>query len=246
MSSIEVHKLRVSYQPGKEILKGLDFSVQAGEAVALLGHNGSGKSTLLKSLIGLIPASAGKIETLGTSIITAKRTDIRKLRSETGFVFQNHNLVRRLSVLTNIIHGALSKKNSPLFWFQCLAPQNLRIKALEKLAAVGLAQFAGRRADQLSGGQSQRVAIARALMQEPKLLLADEPVASLDPQAGEEVMELMHKLCKSQNITLLFTTHHLEHALKYADRIIALKDGEIVLSGDVKDLDFETLRKLYE
>ena len=148
-------------------------------------------------------------------------------------------------MLTNIIHGLLGKSSSPRLWLQSFAPRNIRQAALEKLKSVGLEEFAGRSAEQLSGGQSQRVAIARALMQNPRIIFADEPTASLDPQAGHDVMELLHKLCKEEGITLVYTTHDLEHAEKYSDQIVALKVGEVVIKAATASINFAELESLY-
>lgn len=231
------------------ILDAISFDIAKGESVALIGHNGSGKSTLLKSLIKLIPYSGGEVMFLDQNLNSLSAKSLRELRSKTGFVFQQHNLCSRLSVLTNVIHGRLGKGGSFFGlanWFQNIAPQKTRLKAFEKLDSVGLIHLAGKRANQLSGGQSQRIAIARALMQEPEVIFADEPVASLDPQAGIEVMELLYKLCKEQGITLVFTTHALEHAEKFSDRVMALKNKKIEFLKKTKEIDFNSLSPLYE
>ena len=159
------------------------------------------------------------------------RRELRGIRTRIGFVFQKHNLVGRLSALTNVVHGAQARDLGARAWLQSLAPQAIRQQALDCLERVGLAAMAGQRADQLSGGQSQRVAIARALMQQPEIVLADEPAASLDPQAGDEVMQLFASLMREEAKTVVFTSHNLSHALSFADRVIAIGGGKIVLDS---------------
>jgi phosphonate transport system ATP-binding protein len=224
----------------------VEFIVPAGQSVALIGANGAGKSTLLRCCLRLIEPDAGDVRLLGHDVMSLNAADLRRLRAEIGFVFQKHNLVPRLSALTNVLHGSLPRSTLARSWFQSFAPRALRDEALSCLERVGLAAIAGRRADRLSGGQSQRVAIARALMQRPRLMVADEPVASLDPSAGEEVMRLFIDLIRNQGLTLLFTSHDLSHAIAYADRVIALRRGSIVLDAPSVELDAATLRALYD
>jgi len=145
-----------------------------------------------------------------------------------------------------VLHGAQARHGGPQVWYHPLAPQRLREEAMHCLELVGLADFAAQRADRLSGGQSQRVAIARTLMQRPKLMFADEPVASLDPHAGEEVMELFADLIRRQRLTLVFTSHHIDHALRFGDRVVALRQGSIALDASAGVLDAATLRQIYE
>ena len=178
------------------IFAGVDFSIAHGEAAAVVGANGTGKSTLLRCILGLIPPTTGDIQLLGEDVVTAKPAMLRRLRAQTGLVAQKHNLVPRLSVLSNVIHGLLGTQSGPRYWSQTFAPRDAREAAMDALEKVGLAHLATRRADRLSGGQSQRVAIARALIAQPRLLIADEPCASLDPAAGEEVMDLFFHLVR--------------------------------------------------
>lgn len=231
---------------GTRVLAGVSFSVPAGQAVALIGANGAGKSTLLRCCLRLIEPDAGAVRLLGRDVRGLDAAGLRALRGEVGFVFQRHNLVGRLSALSNVLHGALGRSGFARAWFQALAPAALREEAMACLARVGLADIAGRRADRLSGGQSQRVAIARALMQRPRMVFADEPVASLDPAAGEEVMALFLELIRSRGLTLLFTSHDLAHAVAFADRVIALRRGRIVLDAPAGELEVAQLRALYD
>ncbi|WP_051212742.1 phosphonate ABC transporter ATP-binding protein [Rubritepida flocculans] len=209
-----------------EVLRGVRLRVPRGQLCALIGANGAGKSTLLRCLLRLVEPDAGAIEVLGEDARRLRGRALRRLRARVGFVFQRHNLVPRLSALSNVTHGAIARAGA-LAWHQALAPRALRAEAMRCLEEVGLAPLALRRAEALSGGQSQRVAIARALMQRPEMILADEPVASLDPAAGREVMGLLAGLARQRGITVLFSTHHMEHATAFADRIVALRGGAV-------------------
>jgi len=230
---------------GRPALDALDLSVPRGQALAIIGANGTGKSTLLRCCLRLIEPDRGAVELLAQNVVDARQRDLRRLRARIGFVFQRHNLVPRLSALSNVLHGALARGGGPACWHQAAAPGRLRREAAECLDRVGLPQVAGQRADQLSGGQSQRVAIARMLMQQPELVMADEPVASLDPIAGEEVMALLCDLMRDQGLTLVFTTHHLEHAVRYADRIVGLRHGRIELDSPSQGLRPAELEEIY-
>ena len=241
-----VRGLRKSFDKTTTVLDGVDFTVPAGQSVALIGANGAGKSTLLRACLRLIEPDAGDVRLLGRDMASLKPAELRKLRAEIGFIFQKHNLVPRLSALTNVLHGALPRSALARPWFQSCAPKALRDEALACLERVGLGHVAARRADKLSGGQSQRVAIARALMQRPRLMVADEPVASLDPNSGEEVMRLFADLIRREGLTVLFTSHDLSHAIAYADRVIALRRGAIVLDAPSSELTVASLRALYD
>jgi len=229
----------------KRILSGVDLSVRSGEAVALIGSNGAGKSTLLRCCLRLVEPDEGRVDILGERVTGAGDRVLRGVRARVGFVFQRHNLVPRLSVLTNVIHGAQARRRGPRLWFHWLAPRREREEAMHCLERVGLADLAGCRCDTLSGGQSQRVAIARALMQRPRVMFADEPVASLDPQAGEEVMELFLELIRREGLTLFYTSHHLEQALVYSDRVMGLRAGKLELDAPSNTLEAESLRGIY-
>lgn len=223
----------------------VSFMVEDGESVAIIGGNGTGKSTLLRCCLGLIESDAGSVHLHGQALTTAKQGNLRSLRASVGFVFQKHNLVPRLSVLTNVMHGGMARRRSPRMWHHAIARSEDREYAMHCLESVGLADLATRRADQLSGGQSQRVAIARALMQQPKMIFADEPVASLDPQAGEDVMEAFTDLVRDKGLTLVFVSHHLDHAIRYADRILALRAGRLDLDTPANTETVARLRTLY-
>jgi phosphonate transport system ATP-binding protein len=244
-AEIAVSGLSKRFQSSRHVLKDVNFKIRAGEAVGVIGANGAGKSTLLRCCVGLTPVDAGSVSLFGEDIGQIKGRELRRLRAKIGFVFQQHNLVPRLSVLSNVLHGALARRGARA-WLQSLAPQSERERAMHYLDLVGLADFAGQRADRLSGGQSQRAAIARALMQEPKIILADEPVASLDPKAAEEVMETFKRLLTAERLTYVFTSHNLQHALTYADRILGLRDGSVALDGPSDAQSEAKLRELYD
>lgn len=171
---------------------------------------------------------------------------MRNLRAQVGLVSQKHNLVPRLSVLSNVVHGLLGKHPGLRHWSHSLAPQTSRAMAMHALERVGLADYANRRADRLSGGQSQRVAIARAIVGAPKVLFADEPCASLDPSAGEDVMDLFFNLVWDEGVTVVFTSHNIEHALKYGNRVVGLAQGRIRLDATAASLSASDLRGLYD
>lgn len=213
----------------RRIIERLDLTVPQGESLALIGANGTGKSTLLRMIVRLAEADAGTISVLGDEVGSLRGAALKRFRARVGVVFQKHNLVSRLSALSNVVHGVQSRRSGPRTWAQALAPAEIRDEAMECLAAVGLADKAMQRADSLSGGQSQRVAIARMLMQRPQIVLADEPDASLDPRAGREVMELLFRLTRDKGLTLVFVSHHMAHARRFSDRIVGLGNGGIAL-----------------
>jgi phosphonate transport system ATP-binding protein len=245
-AELEVRGLSKRFGGGVEVLSGVGLAVGKGEAVALIGANGAGKSTLLRCCLRLVEPEAGEIRLLGSEVRTLPPEALRRLRARVGFVFQRHNLVPRLPVLSNVLHGALARRPGPQAWFHEIAPRALREEAMSCLERVGLAGLATRRADQLSGGQSQRVAIARALMQRPEVMFADEPAASLDPAAGEEVMACFLGLVRHDRLTLVFTTHDLRHALGYGDRVVGLRGGRVTIDAPAAALDLGSLRAFYE
>jgi len=227
------------------VFRDISFDIKEGQSVALIGANGAGKSTLLRCCVRLIEPDSGSIRLSGEDLSGKSGRALKKARNRVGFVFQKHGLVPRLSALTNVLHGNLAHDFGPRNWSQRLASQENRKRALECLDQVGLADLAYQRCDQLSGGQSQRVAIARALMQEPSILFADEPTASLDPQSGEVVMELFARLSQSRNLTLFFVSHHVEHALHYADRILGLRSKQLQLDSASHSQSTTSLREFY-
>lgn len=242
---IEVSGLEKTFPGGNRALAGVDLTVDAGETVVLLGANGAGKSILQKSLTRLVEPSAGSVRVLGTEVTTASGRELRDLRKRVGIVFQRINLVRELSVLTNVVHGALGREGSPRNWFAATARSAQRAEAMEALERVGLAAVADRRAEQLSGGQQQRVAIARMLMQRPEIILADEPVAALDPRAGRSVMDLLWRIAAEEKITLVCTLHQLELARDYGHRVVALREGTVAFDSIMSEVPDSRLAELY-
>jgi phosphonate transport system ATP-binding protein len=232
--------------PGRMVLQGLDFALAPGQATALIGANGSGKSTLLRCLVRLIEPTSGTIQMLGRDVPALPPRALRQFRAEVGIVWQRHNLVPRLSALSNVIHGVQARMSGPRAWVQSLAPAPVRDEAMACLARVGLADRALVRVDSLSGGQQQRLAIARMLMQRPAFILADEPDASLDPQTGEEVMSLLLNLVRDDGLSLLVISHRLEHTLRFSDRILGLADGKIALDLPTSRANPTSLRQFFD
>ncbi|MGR3363755.1 MAG: phosphonate ABC transporter ATP-binding protein [Maritimibacter harenae] len=228
------------------IFSDVSFRLVRGSSTALVGANGVGKSTLLRCVMGLIPATAGAVRLLGEPATGARKSDLRALRARIGLVSQKHNLVPRLSVLSNVLHGMLGRTGGPRHWAHGFAPEASRRAAMEALDKVGLAHLALRRADRLSGGQSQRVAIARAIVGAPEILFADEPTASLDPQAGKDVMDLFMSLARENGVTVVFTSHNIDHALSYGDRVLGLAEGRKMLDATAVSLTASDLRGLYD
>ncbi|MBN7794653.1 phosphonate ABC transporter ATP-binding protein [Microbacterium esteraromaticum] len=235
----------VSKQYGStRALDGVSLSVATGEIVVLLGLSGSGKSTLLRHLNGLEMASSGEVRVFGSPVGDARGRLLRAIRSRLGFIFQQFELVGPISVLENVLTGALATLRGPRLGLLSY-PRRLRIRALELLAEVGLEHVAFQRADTLSGGQQQRVAIARALMQEPEILLADEPVASLDPESSQQVMTLIREIAERRGLTVVCSLHQVDLALAWADRIVGLRHGGVVLDLPAGGLDAQTVMQVY-
>lgn len=245
-ASLQVRRLSKRFSGGDTpVFRDVTFDVQRGQTVALIGANGAGKSTLLRCCVRLIEPDAGDIVLGGESLSSKQGRDLRRARNRVGFVFQKHCLVPRLSVLSNVLHGNLAQSTGPRNWLQGLSCSRDRARAMECLNQVGLADHASKRCDQLSGGQSQRVAIARALMQEPTMLFADEPTASLDPRSGEAIMELFRQLSVSRGLTLLFVSHQIDHALHHADRILGLRERQLMLNCRSGSENLASLRGFY-
>lgn len=244
---IAVRGLCKNYRRDLQVLRGVDLNVARGETVALIGANGSGKSTFLKSLVGLHEIDGGTIELLGERFDHRPSTRQKAvIRRSVGFVFQAHSLVRRSSALTNVIHGHFGLRGAWRASSHATAPRAWRTRAMDALDAVGLADKALARADQLSGGQQQRVAIARALVRRPTLLIADEPAASLDPVAGHDVMRQLVALSRTYGSTLVFTSHDMEHAVAYADRIVALKRGRVFIDAPSGTLSLRDIEAVFQ
>ncbi len=241
---LKVQSLTKVYPNGTVALKDVSFEVGEGEFLAVIGLSGSGKSTLLRCINRLIEPTSGKIIWDGQDITAASSSEMRKIRRQIGMIFQQFNLVKRSSVMTNVLSGRLGYVNS----YQSLVnyfSDDDRARALASLDQVGLSDKAYVRADSLSGGQQQRVGIARALMQEPKLILADEPVASLDPVLAHSILKYLEQLNKERGITVLCSLHFLDLVHRYATRAIALKDGELVFEGLPQEIDDVQFKAIY-
>lgn len=226
---MSVKGLSKRFKNGQQVIKGLDLDIASGRRVAIIGANGTGKSTLVRMLVRLVEPDDGRITVLQQDVRALDARALKQLRARVGFVFQRHNLVTRLSALSNVVHGVQSRMAGPKTWLQALAPKTVRDEAMHCLERVGLADRALSRVDQLSGGQSQRVAVARMLMQRPSVVIADEPDASLDPKSGEEVMAMLAALAGEERATLIFVSHRMEHAVTFSDRIVGLGGGRVML-----------------
>jgi len=232
----------------RRALDSVSLDVRKGEMIALIGPSGSGKSTLLRSISGLqtIDSGPGVIQAFDGPVQENGRISgaVRKTRTRIGFIFQQFNLVGRLSLFTNVALGSLGRIDA---WrgFLGLWPDETKLATMTALARVGVADYAAQRANTLSGGQQQRGAIARALVQKAKIILADEPVASLDPVAARKVMESLRDLNKQDGLTVVVTLHQVDYALRYCERVVALKAGKIVYDGPASGLENKQLIDIY-
>ncbi|MBI5300766.1 MAG: phosphonate ABC transporter ATP-binding protein [Chloroflexi bacterium] len=241
---LQVEHLSKVYPNGTRALTDVSFEVKEGEFLAVIGLSGSGKSTLLRCINRLIDPTSGKIIWNGTDVTALSSSDMRKTRRQIGMIFQQFNLVKRSSVMTNVLSGRLGYVSPWQSLFNYFSSADTE-RALASLDTVGLGEKAYVRADSLSGGQQQRVGIARALMQEPKLILADEPVASLDPVLAHSILKYLELLNKERGITVLCSLHFLDLVHRYATRAIALKDGQLVFQGLPKEIDDAQFKAIY-
>lgn len=241
---IKAEAVAKTYADGTEALKGVDFSIPSGEGVVILGPNGCGKSTLLRCMLGLEKLSSGRITVGATDIGAARRGELAALRRSLGSVFQHFNLVGNLTVFQNVLFGRLGR-DGLLKSLSATTPSVTRKRALDCLDRVGLADLARRRTDTLSGGQQQRVAIARMLMQDARIVFADEPVASLDPKAGREVMDLLWEVVRERDLTVVCVLHQVDLALEYAGRVIGMKAGRVAFDAAPAALTRPAIEDLY-
>ena len=232
------------YPNGVHALKGVSFTVREGEFVSVIGPSGSGKSTLLRAINRLIPISGGTVWLDGQAVSAQRGKGLRQLRRKVGMIFQNYNLVYSLSVLQNVLHGRLGYMSGVKGVFGLYSEADKQ-EGLDLLKELGLEDYAYNRASDLSGGQKQRVGIARAIMQGPKLLLCDEPIASLDPSSAKTIMDLLRDMTQRRNIACIVNLHQLDVALKYSTRIIGLSKGEIVFDGPPEQLNDATIERIY-
>jgi phosphonate transport system ATP-binding protein len=241
---LRVRDLSLRYPSGKLALADFSLEVQPGELVVVLGGNGSGKSTLLRCITRTLKPSTGEVWLDETNLCALEGEKLRRARLGLAMVWQQVSLVRRTSVLANVASGALGRYSTLRTVFAGLPAAELDA-ARDHLADVGLASLAAQRAGTLSGGQAQRVAIARALAQRPRVLLADEPVASLDPEASEEIMRLLQKLAHCEQLGVLCVLHQIELAYTYADRVVGIRDGQIAFNLPRSEVSRDAVRQLY-
>jgi phosphonate transport system ATP-binding protein len=253
---LQIKNLHKSYHTGADVLSGISFQVEQGEFVGIIGLSGSGKSTLLRCINRLIEATSGEIlvprSLLGqngsvgmANVLRLDRQELRLLRRKVGMIFQQFNIVKRLSVIENVLSGGLGYQPSLTSTLRVFSETGKR-QALTNLKRVGLLDHAYKRADELSGGEQQRVAIARTLMQQPAIVLADEPVSSLDPKLSRVVLDILQRVCREDGITALVSLHTLELTREYAHRVIGLKQGQLFFDGPVKDLTETIVDAVYQ
>ncbi|MDD4081009.1 MAG: phosphonate ABC transporter ATP-binding protein [Eubacteriales bacterium] len=232
------------YSNGVKAMDDVSLEIEQGEFVAIIGLSGAGKSTLIRTINKMIDITAGNLTVNGTDVSTLKGRSLRKFRRNIGMVFQSFNLISRVSVIKNVLSARVAELSLPRVIFGLYSKQD-KILALESLDKVGILEKAYNRADQLSGGQQQRVALARTLAQEPQIILADEPVAALDPVMADVVMEDFKRINQNTNITIIINIHHVDLALQFADRIIGIRAGKIVYDGPTASITEEILKGIY-
>ena len=241
---LEVRHLSLRYPSGTQALAGFDAVVRPGELVIVLGGNGSGKTTLLRCISRTLAPDTGEVRVNGTDLTRLTGEKLRRARLDLAVISQHAALVRRRSVLANVATGALGRH--PTLWTALGGLPATELAAAERyLSEVGLAHLARQRAGTLSGGQAQRVAIARALAQRPRVLLADEPVASLDPEAAEDIMRLLRRLAAEENLAVLCVLHQVELAYRYADRVVGIREGRVAFDLPREEVSRDAVRRLY-
>lgn len=232
------------YPGGFKALDNINLTIEKGEFVAIIGRSGAGKSTLIRTINKMIDISEGDLTVEGVDIKKLKGVELRKFRRNVGMIFQQFNLVNRTSVLKNVLASFVPDLN-PLSSALGIFPKEMKLKSLEALKQVDILDKAYSRADQLSGGQQQRVALARTLAQNPNIILADEPVASLDPVTAKQVMDYFKKINQEKDIAILINIHHVDLALEYATRVVGVKEGRIVFDGPADQVNEEVLKSIY-
>ena len=245
---LDVSHLTKIYSGNVKAVDNISFTVNRGEMIAVLGPSGAGKSTLLRCINRLVHKSEGEVLINGKDITKVKGKNLRKLRSNVGMIFQQFNLIPRLTVFENVLAGRLSHSGNSLWTVASICRifnEKNKQKAFNALKRVGIEHLAAKRADNLSGGQQQRVSIARTLAQEPEILLADEPVASLDPASSRLVLGILKKICDSRDIPVIVNLHQVDFAQQYATRIIGIQEGKLVFDGKVSDFTLDTAKKIY-
>lgn len=241
---MQVKNLHKNYTKDTKVLKDINFDIREGELLSIIGPSGAGKSTLLRTINRMIEPTSGEIIFGDENITKLKGKGLRKMRTDIGMIFQHYNLVDRLSVFENVLHGLLGYKNS-LQGILSLYSEKEKEKALEIITELGIGDHIYKRCDELSGGQKQRVGIARALIQDPKIILCDEPIASLDPRASMVIMEYLKRISRERGITVIVNLHQVDVAKKYSDRMIGLNAGEIVFNDVPGVMDQGIVTKIY-
>lgn len=241
---IKFKNVSKTYPNGYQALKDVNLEIEQGEFVAIIGLSGAGKSTLIRTINRMHDISEGSLSVDGVEVSSLSGKSLRAFRRNIGMIFQSFNLITRTTVIRNVLNASVP--DLP-FWRTFLGafPKEKKLEALEALDKVGILDKAYTRVDQLSGGQQQRVALARTLAQNPKIILADEPVASLDPVTAKQVMSDFTKINKEMNISILINIHHVDLALEYASRVIGIRQGEIVFDGPSEDINQEILDSIY-
>ncbi len=240
---IKMKNLVLGYKEEK-ILKDVNLDIKGGEFIGIIGPSGAGKSTLMMSIVGGIKVFDGKFKVLGHDMNGIKKKKLRKIREQIGIIFQGYNLVDRLSVLDNVISGMLGDIPVARAVLRYYKDKELK-KAKEYMDVVDMTKYAAKRCDELSGGQRQRVAIARALAGEPKIILADEPIAALDEKSAKKVMDILKRVNQTYGVTIITNLHHLDVARRYCNRIIGVNNGQIVFDGGKSELSPEMVEKIY-
>ncbi len=241
---LEVKNLTKIYDGGVLALDNVSFKVEKGEFLAIIGLSGSGKSTLLRCINRLVDPTEGQVIWDGVDITSANQSELRLIRRKIGMVFQHFNLVTRSKVITNVLSGRLGYVNPAMSLFNRF-PESDTQAALEQLERVGIADQANKRADELSGGQQQRVGIARAMIQEPEMILVDEPVASLDPVLAHSIMQYLEQINQEDGVMVICSLHFLDLVHRYANRAIALNDGKLMFDGTPGEIDDEKFKEIY-
>ena len=245
MSILQVKDLRARYSShGPEILKGVSFSVDADDFAAIIGPSGAGKSTLIRCVNRLVEPVGGEILLYGTNVLKLSGRELRRLRRHVGMIFQEFNLVNRMSVMDNVLSGRLGYVGTARGLFKTFPRRDIA-RALDVLERVGLGEHVDKRADALSGGQRQRVGIARALMQDPNLLLVDEPTSSLDPKISREVMALIKEIAREAGVPVLCNIHDVQLATEFCNKVIGLQDGIKMFDGPTETMDQGKLNEIY-
>lgn len=241
---LEIKNLFKTYDGEKNILEGIDLEFKKSELISIVGSSGAGKTTFLRCLNRMVSPTSGEILFNNENIVEANKEKIKKIRTKIGMVFQHYNIVKQLTVIENVLHGKLGQMNV-IKGILGLYSEDDKKEAFRLLEELGLRGYEYKKCGNLSGGQKQRVGIARALIQNPDLILCDEPIASLDPQSAKVIMDILKNISKEKGITCVANLHQVDVALKYSDRIIGLKNGKVLFDGRPSELTEEIIHEIY-